>query len=165
MDILDLFFKKYSYKFPKGYPDMNDEQDVQLLNTLLEGLDIDLNEIILTKNSIINSIINAPESKGKLGPHSRPGRIKNIGNINDNDFIDILSNVFNIDTKDIKVLPPKSIGNPSSKNSAFRFPIEGQEMTVVLGTEARGTNIEDYELMMEIIERSVIAMSKQMKVN
>ena len=44
MDILDLFFKKYAYKFPKGYPDMNNEQDINLLANLLEGLGIELDE-------------------------------------------------------------------------------------------------------------------------
>jgi len=45
MDVLDLFFKKFSYKFPKGYPDMNNEQDVLLLESiLLNELGIDLNE-------------------------------------------------------------------------------------------------------------------------
>lgn len=44
MDSLDLFFKKYSYKFSKGYPDLNNEQDINLLADLLENLDIDLNE-------------------------------------------------------------------------------------------------------------------------
>jgi hypothetical protein len=44
MDSLDLFFKKYAYKFPKGYPDMNNEQDINLLADLLENLGIDLNE-------------------------------------------------------------------------------------------------------------------------
>jgi hypothetical protein len=44
MNTLDLFFKKYSYKFPKGYPDLNDEQDVKILNNLLEGMGINLNE-------------------------------------------------------------------------------------------------------------------------
>ena len=43
MDALDLFFKKYSYKFPKGYPDLNDEQDILLLESLLEQI-IGLNE-------------------------------------------------------------------------------------------------------------------------
>jgi len=47
MDPLDLFFKKYSYKFPKGYPDLNDEQDINLLADLLEGLDINLSEMNL----------------------------------------------------------------------------------------------------------------------
>ena len=44
MDSLDLFFKKYAYKFPKGYPDLNDEQDINLLADLLENLGVKLNE-------------------------------------------------------------------------------------------------------------------------
>jgi hypothetical protein len=38
MDVLDLFFKKYSYKFPKGYPDMNNEQDILLLENMLSEI-------------------------------------------------------------------------------------------------------------------------------
>jgi hypothetical protein len=35
MNIFDKFFTKYGYKFPKGYPDMNNEQDILLLESLL----------------------------------------------------------------------------------------------------------------------------------
>ena len=35
MDIFDKFFIKFAYKFNKGYPDMNNDQDVLLLETLL----------------------------------------------------------------------------------------------------------------------------------
>lgn len=42
MDVLDLFFKKYSYKFSKGYPDMNNAQDVLLLESLLRTLEINI---------------------------------------------------------------------------------------------------------------------------
>ena len=34
-DVLDKFLKEVSYKFPKGYPDMRDPQDVKLLNKLV----------------------------------------------------------------------------------------------------------------------------------
>jgi len=44
MDVFDKFFKKFSYKFDKGYPDMNNEQDVLLLESILDELGIDLNE-------------------------------------------------------------------------------------------------------------------------
>jgi len=44
MDALDLFFKKFSYKFNKGYPDMNNEQDILLLESLLNKLGINLKE-------------------------------------------------------------------------------------------------------------------------
>lgn len=36
MDILDKFLKNVSYKFPKGYPDMDSPEDVLLLKELLE---------------------------------------------------------------------------------------------------------------------------------
>jgi len=42
MDALDLFFKKFSYKFPKGYPDMNNEQDILLLESLLNNFNINV---------------------------------------------------------------------------------------------------------------------------
>jgi len=35
MDIFDKFFKKFAYKFDKGYPDMNNQSDVQLLESIL----------------------------------------------------------------------------------------------------------------------------------
>jgi hypothetical protein len=36
MNVLDNFFSKFAYKFPKGYPDMKNEQDILLLESLLE---------------------------------------------------------------------------------------------------------------------------------
>lgn len=44
MDILDIFLNKYSYKFPKGYPDMNNEQDVLLMESLLNELGVNEEE-------------------------------------------------------------------------------------------------------------------------
>jgi hypothetical protein len=38
MDVFDKFFKRYSYKFPKGYPDMKNGQDVLLLENILYNL-------------------------------------------------------------------------------------------------------------------------------
>jgi hypothetical protein len=146
MDVLDIFLKKYSYKFPKGYPDMNNEQDILLMESILSELDINLDEVKQPYTKIINTLLSSEEASGKLGPHSKSQRVKNIGNISNEDFIDILSNVFDVDTKDIKILPPKAEGNPSSRNFAFQFPIEEQEITIVLGTESRGKTIEDYEL-------------------
>jgi len=38
MDVLDKFFTKYSYKFPKGYPDLKDKQDILLMESLLSDV-------------------------------------------------------------------------------------------------------------------------------
>jgi len=45
MDILEQFIRSISYKFPKGYPDMKDPKDVELLNKLL-------NEVVDTKTPL-----------------------------------------------------------------------------------------------------------------
>ena len=38
MNVFDKFFKKYSYKFDKGYPDMNNVKDILLLESLLSKM-------------------------------------------------------------------------------------------------------------------------------
>ena len=43
MDVFEKFLNNYSYKFDKGYPDMNNDQDVLLLESILEELGIDMN--------------------------------------------------------------------------------------------------------------------------
>ena len=39
MDVLDKFLHSVAYKFPKGYPDMNNEQDILMLESIL-GIDL-----------------------------------------------------------------------------------------------------------------------------
>jgi hypothetical protein len=53
MDVLDKFFIKYSYKFPKGYPDLKDKQDILLLESILEGLE--LNEVELERDDYVST--------------------------------------------------------------------------------------------------------------
>jgi len=48
MDILEKFIRKVAYKFPKGYPDINNEQDILLLESLFENLGFDLELTELT---------------------------------------------------------------------------------------------------------------------
>ena len=57
MDPIDKFLKLYSYKFNKGYPDMNDEQDILLMESILKeefsiilegGQDISVHETLYT---------------------------------------------------------------------------------------------------------------------
>lgn len=45
MGAIDKFLQINSYKFPKGYPDLNVQQDVQLLESLLLEVGIDLKDI------------------------------------------------------------------------------------------------------------------------
>lgn len=52
MDVFDKFLKKYSYKFDKGYPDINNDQDVLLLEHILKDLDIPLHEVKLSATEL-----------------------------------------------------------------------------------------------------------------
>ena len=38
MDVFDKLFSQYSYKFPKGYPDMGDPKDVLILESIISSL-------------------------------------------------------------------------------------------------------------------------------
>ena len=64
MDVLDKFFIKYAYKFPKGYPDLKDKQDILLMESILKNeFDIVLEEE--------QSLQDYPEYYGKLTDEQR----------------------------------------------------------------------------------------------
>ena len=56
MDILEKFLHSIAYKFSKGYPDLNNEQDIFLLESLLKkqlGEEIELiNEVNLSPTQL-----------------------------------------------------------------------------------------------------------------
>ena len=55
MSIFDKFFTKFAYKFDKGYPDMNNDQDVLLLESLISeviGEKFSLEETALTPSEL-----------------------------------------------------------------------------------------------------------------
>ena len=85
MDALDLFFKKYSYKFDKGYPDMNNKQDVLLLESLLG---FSLEEGTKEKNAI-KKIVDA--NPGKFDTMSNDFRIANLAKVSPDEFTDAIT--------------------------------------------------------------------------
>jgi hypothetical protein len=54
MDIFNKFFTKFAYKFDKGYPDMKNAQDIQLLESLLSNI---LGEELILENQDLISLI------------------------------------------------------------------------------------------------------------
>ena len=52
MDVFDKILKEYSWKFPKGYPDINDEADKALLFSIVEGFVNEQEEEELSKADI-----------------------------------------------------------------------------------------------------------------
>ena len=45
MNVITKFLEHYSYRFPKGYPDLSDPADKNLLKHILSELNINLNEV------------------------------------------------------------------------------------------------------------------------
>lgn len=127
MDIFDKFFKKFAYKFDKGYPDLNNSQDVLLLESLLEklGTEVELQEdkIQNKANSIqaVKQIVDQVGSKYDLfAMKSKPNRIGSKGKQPESVFIDAFKEVFGDDI-DIKVFPPKKSPNPSNSFNMYQF--------------------------------------------
>lgn len=57
MDVLETFLHQVAYKFPKGYPDLKDKQDIILLESLFEEIGIPL---ILENQNLISIIKSSP---------------------------------------------------------------------------------------------------------
>ena len=69
MNIFDNFFQKFAYKFDKGYPDMNNVQDVLLLELLIS--EVVGKEIILENQNLISLIKSNIKDYGNLEASGR----------------------------------------------------------------------------------------------
>ena len=145
MDVLDKFFKKFSYKFPKGYPDINDAQDMLMLETLLEKLGVPLEENrqinSATKQAISYFLSKADPSLG----FKTQTDIKRLGNPNkiapekvQQLFQDILG------VKDLTIYAPRTGPNPSGKFDMYEFTTNdfGVVRIILSGGGNRGEKYE-----------------------
>jgi len=145
MDILEQFLHSIAYKFPKGYPDVNNKQDMLLIERELFKHNIDLREGTKASNTrkAIDAVVNSKEGKESgLTKMKDTYRIGNINKIDKDKFIGILNSVFN--SPKIKVYAPKEGPNDSSKYNMFEFDLEGEGQVQI--TLAGGANEgEKYE--------------------
>ena len=69
MKIFDQFFTKFSYKFDKGYPDMDNPTDVSLLESLISKNNMFIGHNFLGKYldcGTLNGYINASKEISKI---------------------------------------------------------------------------------------------------
>ena len=57
MNIIEQFLRKVSYKFPKGYPDINDAQDMLMLEGILKEMGIPLLEVTQEYDARIKQVL------------------------------------------------------------------------------------------------------------
>lgn len=129
MDVLEKFLYSVAYKFPKGYPDMNNEQDILMLENLLKerGVSLSIKEGTRASNTrkAKEAILNSPEGKeAGLVQMKDTYRIGNMNKIDKDKFIEIINKVFN--SPKLTVYAPKESPNTSSKYNMFEFEMEGE---------------------------------------
>ena len=69
MDILDKFLHSIAYKFPKGYPDIKNDQDILMLENLLKetGIDVKITESTLSSAELEKPYTSRHEFSDKYG--------------------------------------------------------------------------------------------------
>ena len=139
MNIFDKFLKKFSYKFDKGYPDMNNDQDVLLLESLISELieeQFNLKEITDAEEGleILKKELDLPDDKylKKSGVQYRILVPRN----QRNDYINKISAIdgFEYDSS----MSDSSIGGMRYKGARFLIKPEGLQ-----GRNAPGLGNED----------------------
>lgn len=174
MNVFDKFFIKYGYKFPKGYPDMNNEQDILLLESLLHELDIDFrfDSLIFevsdsqvkknTKQAIDYIVKNT--NKG-FKTQSSPERLGNPNKVSSDDFEVIINKLFK--PKNIKIHGPRSGPNPSGTFDMYEFDTDdfGLVRLVLSGGGNAGEQYEEefYKVAKELAGEPNEALPKNLQ--
>jgi len=162
MDILDKFFKKFAYKFDKGYPDMNNSQDVLLLESLFEklGFKIPLNEEVPNRTKTIQAVQKIIDQVGDkyslYAMKSKPNRISSIGKQPESVFVQTFKEVFGEDI-DIKVFPPRQGSNPSGTFNMYQFKAGdlGEVNIIVSRSEPGGAGKSNEAIFIDTLNKLI----------
>lgn len=131
MDQFEKFLNDNAWRFPKGYPDMKNDQDVFLIESLIQGLGVDFRFDQLIFEAEDSSIKNNTEkaidfilkntSKGFKKQSDRQ-RLGNPEKISPEEFQQIVKELFKV--TDITIHGPRSGPNPSGKFDMYEFETE-----------------------------------------
>jgi hypothetical protein len=129
MDQFEKFLNDNAWRFPKGYPDMNNDQDVFLIESLIQGLGVDFKFDQLIFEAVDSSVkkntkaaidfIVKNTSKG-FKTQSDDFRLGNPEKVSPEDVQQIFKELFTIDG-DITIHGPRSGPNPSGKFDMYEF--------------------------------------------
>ena len=186
MDIFDKFFKKFAYKFDKGYPDMNNNQDVLLLESILSKV---MDEKIVLEAISKSKSIQAAKDFVEISNFAKTNDVKrftsgkyanriNSSNIKDFDKIkDALINHFEISEDDIEKIDAGD--GPAANDSIAGFLLNTEEfgevyISVSTGKKGLGgklneknfnKNINQYASKENPIKVKLIANNKTLEYN
>jgi hypothetical protein len=158
MNVFDKFFTKYGYKFPKGYPDMNNEQDILLMESLIKKHVPEFSFSILKEDllfEVTDREINANTKKAidflltkstpELGfiSQSDKTRLGNPNKVEQEDIIKFFKN--NLGVKDITTYGPNQGPNSSGKYTMYEMDTDqfGLIRIIVSGGKNVGEKYEN----------------------
>jgi hypothetical protein len=151
VDILEQFIRDVAYKFPKGYPDMNNVQDVLLLESLLEdlGVDIQLTEEVPNRPKTVQAVKYIVDTVGDkydlFTLKSKPNRLGLTGKKDSQFFIDLFKEVFGPETQ-ITMFPPRKGKNPSGSFNMYQVDTdEFGQVNIIVSSSAPGGAGKDNE--------------------
>ena len=149
---LDELLLEWSYRSKKGYPCLDSPSDISLLKQLLEELNLPTDDLLNNLGNNQETPSYTPKHKkantrkaidlimkskyctdGSCEIGTDPNyfkkmsdayRIGNLDNIDKDEFMEILIDLF--DNPKIKITPPKTGTNTSSKYNVFEFEWEGE---------------------------------------
>ena len=135
MDPLTKYLNSIAYKFPKGYPDMNNTQDVLLLETLLSEV---LGESIILENQDLISIIKSNiKDYGDLEASGRDtikltfSDIPNRGGKSDSMRSDVYDEIKSLVDQEESLSDYRKIATGSSLGSAI-VKVDGKDYKLVV---------------------------------
>jgi hypothetical protein len=132
MSIFDKFFKKFAYKFDKGYPDMDNPSDVSLLESLiseaisekfsLQEKALNFNDIAGESRKLIRMTVIADKIREKTPFTLQDGEKEVVLSFNDPSYEDLFVNQ--------KVDTLRDVGGRSINNFKFFVDSEGNEYSL-----------------------------------
>jgi hypothetical protein len=158
MNPFDKFFKQYAWKFPKGYPDMKNEQDILLLESLVSKILGE--EIVLEKALAWPDLSDASRKYYRLGviddkiKRGNPFKLEDgreeVLTYTDEDYSDLFANQ---KVDDIRRIGGSSINtfpffkDPQGNNIGFKQISKTKELGGAGGSKAQTTERQERSLI------------------
>ncbi len=135
MDVITKYLNRVAYKFPKGYPDMNNDQDVLLLETLLSEI---LGKSIILENQELISLIRSNikdygdlETSGRNTIKLTFSDIPNRGGQSDSMRRDVYDELKSLVDKEESLSNYRKVATGSSLGSAI-INIDGKDYKLIV---------------------------------
>ena len=124
MNLIDRVLLEWSYKTKKGYPDINNQEDMALFESMF-GFNILENAF---EREVRQKILDV--SSGDLETMGDDYRVANKGKIDSTKFIEYIKTAY--PDAEVNVFPPKKSPNRSRSFNAFVFKVDGREVNLNL---------------------------------